>query len=1219
MNKKRLLGIILSIILVLGLTPMVCMTARAAWSGEGDGSASAPYKIGTKAELEKFRDIINGTNGEVQNNDACAVLTADIDLEDAGWTPIGSEEHKYTGSFDGGGHTLSGLNSSGINVGLFGFLGNGGTVKNLTINGSVTIPDTDYQTNGYAGGVAAISEGGTVESVSVNAAIIVSDTSYQGSSAIIGGIVGKNEYGMICNCSNSGAVTVNKTAYMGSAFVGGIVGDNKNGTIFDCNNTGNVSANTDGGWASAFAGGIVGESEDGTIYHCNSTGDVSVNATSANSDAFSGGIVGKSGGGTIYHCNNTGKVSANATSANSNAFSGGIVGKSGGGTVQNCNNTGDVTAAIDNAYVSAYAGGITGKSGDAVFNCSSTGNVTASAPDVAHTTVYAGGIVGHNDNSGTIRYVSNAGTISANGGDAAGTHAHAGGIAGHSDGTVQYACSAGNASATASGTSSSCSAGGVVGYNIGSVTYYYYSGTGNAVDGGTEGSEPYASLDAVVAASHLAWAKDNSGNLVLLGMDDNAPRTPATWNDLHDALALGGYIKLTATVTYGTGGGTYESSELIVPSGVTVTLDLAGHTIDRHVGNTAVLSGYVIYVTGNLTLNDSGTGGGTLTGGNTSGNGGGVLVNGTFTMNGGTITGNSAKFYGGGVCLSTGTFTMNGGTITGNITAQSGGGVHINNYCTFQASGSATVTGNKRIAETVETVNNIYLSNNSNINVTGALAGSIGVTMNTPGVFTSGLPGKGTAENFTSDDATYAVGLTEACEAALGYTVTLTAGAGMTKTSGDGAQFILPGSSMGDVVYAANDGYCFQTDYASLVTTNGITVARVSDTQITVSGTPTANTTLALAGATAKSKSSPTPVTPSASVKTAPVANTLTYDGQAKELVTAGEAKGGTMQYAIGKSKTSMPTSGWSESIPTSTDAGTYFVWYKAKGDSSHTNSVPKCVTVTIEKAPSTVTIEPTVEIKTLISSGEPQELITAGEAAGGTMQYAVGTSESTAPDDGWSAEIPTGTDPGTYYIWYKVVGDNNHEDLETSYAGATTIIENHSDKVLAIDEEKGIATVKDDVSGGTTEVPLYVITEGLIYRMYDPNRGEHFYTKDPEEAELLVQLGWIHESDSDFTVVSTTEEAAIPVYRLYNPNFGGMHFYTTDADDAKYLMSLGWNYEGISHYVYSASSTKGTPQHRLYNPNSPSGEHNWTSDESEVDMLIAAGWIYEGIDWRVE
>ena len=127
-------------------------------------------------------------------------------------------------------------------------------------------------------------------------------------------------------------------------------------------------------------------------------------------------------------------------------------------------------------------------------------------------------------------------------------------------------------------------------------------------------------------------------------------------------------------------------------------------------------------------------------------------------------------------------------------------------------------------------------------------------------------------------------------------------------------------------------------------------------------------------------------------------------------------------------------------------------------------------------------------------------------------MQYAVGTSETTAPEDGWSDEIPTGTDSGTYFVWCKVVGDDNHEDSEPSYVGAATIIENYSDNVLAIDEERGIATVKDDVSGGTTEVPLYIITECLIYRMYDPNRGEHNWTSDEAEVDMLIAAGWIYE-----------------------------------------------------------------------------------------------------------
>ena len=84
-----------------------------------------------------------------------------------------------------------------------------------------------------------------------------------------------------------------------------------------------------------------------------------------------------------------------------------------------------------------------------------------------------------------------------------------------------------------------------------------------------------------------------------------------------------------------------------------------------------------------------------------------------------------------------------------------------------------------------------------------------------------------------------------------------------------------------------------------------------------------------------------------AEVTKAPEAKTLTYTGSAQELVTAGTAKNGTMQYALGENATTAPTSGWHESIPTGTKAGTYYVWYKAKGDAKHSDSVPKAVTAT--------------------------------------------------------------------------------------------------------------------------------------------------------------------------------------------------------------------------------------------------------------------------------
>lgn len=74
----------------------------------------------------------------------------------------------------------------------------------------------------------------------------------------------------------------------------------------------------------------------------------------------------------------------------------------------------------------------------------------------------------------------------------------------------------------------------------------------------------------------------------------------------------------------------------------------------------------------------------------------------------------------------------------------------------------------------------------------------------------------------------------------------------------------------------------------------------------------------------------------------APQARALTYNGQAQALVTAGSAVGGTMQYAIGKDPTTVPTTGWNTSVPTATDAGTYYVWYMVKGDASHKDSEVK-------------------------------------------------------------------------------------------------------------------------------------------------------------------------------------------------------------------------------------------------------------------------------------
>lgn len=143
----------------------------------------------------------------------------------------------------------------------------------------------------------------------------------------------------------------------------------------------------------------------------------------------------------------------------------------------------------------------------------------------------------------------------------------------------------------------------------------------------------------------------------------------------------------------------------------------------------------------------------------------------------------------------------------------------------------------------------------------------------------------------------------------------------------------------------------------------------------------------------------------------------LTYTGKAQALVTAGKATGGTMQYSLSETGT------YSTDIPTSTNVGSYTVWYKVVGDENHNDTTAQSVTATIAKAAAKVTKAPAAN--TLTYNGEAQALATAGEADGGTLVY------SLEKDGDYDAAIPTGTNAGSYSIWYKVVGDANHSDTD--------------------------------------------------------------------------------------------------------------------------------------------------------------------------------------------
>lgn len=132
------------------------------------------------------------------------------------------------------------------------------------------------------------------------------------------------------------------------------------------------------------------------------------------------------------------------------------------------------------------------------------------------------------------------------------------------------------------------------------------------------------------------------------------------------------------------------------------------------------------------------------------------------------------------------------------------------------------------------------------------------------------------------------------------------------------------------------------------------------------------------------------------------------------------------------------------------------------------------------------------------------------------------------------------------------------------------------------------------------------------VYRLYNSNTGEHFYTTDYAETMYLSSIGWDYEGVAWASYIDN--DKALPVYRMYNPNSTD-HFYTLSDEERLTLIDAGWNYEGISFY---SDPDMSTPLYRLYNPNAETGSHHYTTDVGESEALVSAGWLYEGISWYV-
>lgn len=129
------------------------------------------------------------------------------------------------------------------------------------------------------------------------------------------------------------------------------------------------------------------------------------------------------------------------------------------------------------------------------------------------------------------------------------------------------------------------------------------------------------------------------------------------------------------------------------------------------------------------------------------------------------------------------------------------------------------------------------------------------------------------------------------------------------------------------------------------------------------------------------------------------------------------------------------------------------------------------------------------------------------------------------------------------------------------------------------------------------------------IYRLYNPNTGEHFYTASDVECGTLIGVGWDYEGVG---WVAPTEGEQ--VYRLYNRYvLGGDHHYTTNESERDALIEAGWTYEEDAATWLSGGDV---PLYRQYNPYAKTGTHNYTTSKDENDTLVRLGWHSEDIAW---
>ena len=264
------------------------------------------YTVTSAEGLKNIAKLVN----EQWKLDINITLTDNIDLKGIDWTPIGIDyNHRYTGTFDGGGHTITGLKITGNDqyAGLFGHIGSGGKVMNVKLEGVLIESDNEMST---VGGIAGWSYG-TIENCLVSGSV-----SGSGKNGSAGGVVGYQNGGFLTGCSSSAKVNAGGIA-------GGVVGTSALGaTLTACYATGDVTLESRG-TGTYYAGGVVGNNNNSsTLIACYAWGSVSGTGSST---IYVGGVTGDNVDGTLtacYHANGTVSGTGSGT-----IYTGGVAGR----------------------------------------------------------------------------------------------------------------------------------------------------------------------------------------------------------------------------------------------------------------------------------------------------------------------------------------------------------------------------------------------------------------------------------------------------------------------------------------------------------------------------------------------------------------------------------------------------------------------------------------------------------------------------------------------------------------------------------------------------------------------------------------------------------------------------------------------------------------------------------------------------------------------------